>query len=174
MLRRGSLRTNGLPSRNAEGAKVGGRGEIRTHGTLAGTPVFKTGALNHSATLPSAHVNGGERPLLQARCAGFINAARSREDPSGTNRLPPSRSRLRSSRFARYCCADASGDLRADDGADEGRPAYPVRTACCARLCGPCARQLLRQLKYRSEVRRVVEPARDRARPAGAEGRRRP
>ena len=32
---------------------VGGRGEIRTHGTLAGTPVFKTGALNHSATLPS-------------------------------------------------------------------------------------------------------------------------
>src|SRR3954464_15727604 len=31
---------------------VGGRGGIRTHGTLAGTPVFKTGALNHSATLP--------------------------------------------------------------------------------------------------------------------------
>src|SRR6202795_2956684 len=33
--------------------KVGGRGGIRTHGTLAGTPVFKTGALNRSATLPS-------------------------------------------------------------------------------------------------------------------------
>jgi hypothetical protein len=32
---------------------TGGRGGIRTHGTLAGTPVFKTGALNHSATLPS-------------------------------------------------------------------------------------------------------------------------
>jgi hypothetical protein len=31
---------------------IGGRGGIRTHGTLAGTPVFKTGALNHSATLP--------------------------------------------------------------------------------------------------------------------------
>jgi hypothetical protein len=30
-----------------------GRGGIRTHGTLAGTPVFKTGALNHSATLPN-------------------------------------------------------------------------------------------------------------------------
>ena len=30
----------------------GGRGGIRTHGTLSGTPVFKTGALNHSATLP--------------------------------------------------------------------------------------------------------------------------
>ena len=33
--------------------RPGGRGGIRTHGTLAGTPVFKTGALNHSATLPS-------------------------------------------------------------------------------------------------------------------------
>jgi hypothetical protein len=32
---------------------AGGRGGIRTHGTLAGTPVFKTGALNHSATLPA-------------------------------------------------------------------------------------------------------------------------
>src|ERR1700676_3872751 len=32
---------------------TGGRGGIRTHGTLAGTPVFKTGALNHSATLPA-------------------------------------------------------------------------------------------------------------------------
>ena len=32
---------------------IGGRGGIRTHGTLAGTPVFKTGALNHSATLPN-------------------------------------------------------------------------------------------------------------------------
>src|SRR5262249_32890266 len=35
-------------------AITGGRGGIRTHGTLAGTPVFKTGALNHSATLPLA------------------------------------------------------------------------------------------------------------------------
>jgi hypothetical protein len=34
------------------GKLTGGRGGIRTHGTLAGTPVFKTGALNHSATLP--------------------------------------------------------------------------------------------------------------------------
>ena len=34
-------------------AAFGGRGGIRTHGTLAGTPVFKTGALNHSATLPA-------------------------------------------------------------------------------------------------------------------------
>ena len=31
----------------------GGGGGIRTHGTVSGTPVFKTGALNRSATPPS-------------------------------------------------------------------------------------------------------------------------
>ena|GEM_PF-6236859 len=31
---------------------LNGEGGIRTHGTLAGTPVFKTGAFNHSATSP--------------------------------------------------------------------------------------------------------------------------
>ena len=30
----------------------GGSGEIRTHGRLTPSPVFKTGALNRSATLP--------------------------------------------------------------------------------------------------------------------------
>jgi hypothetical protein len=30
----------------------GGRSEIRTHGGLAPTAVFKTAALNHSAILP--------------------------------------------------------------------------------------------------------------------------
>jgi hypothetical protein len=39
---------------------AGGEGGIRTPGTLSGTPVFKTGAINHSATspgdaLPSLH-----------------------------------------------------------------------------------------------------------------------
>jgi hypothetical protein len=29
-----------------------GRGEIRTHGPREETPVFKTGAIDHSATLP--------------------------------------------------------------------------------------------------------------------------
>ena len=33
--------------------KFGGRGGIRTHGGVAPTAVFKTAALNHSATLPS-------------------------------------------------------------------------------------------------------------------------
>jgi hypothetical protein len=38
---------------SGEGAfGVGGRGEIRTHERLAPLPVFKTGALNRSATLP--------------------------------------------------------------------------------------------------------------------------
>ena len=33
--------------------KYGGEGGIRTHGTVAGTLVFKTRALNHSTTSPS-------------------------------------------------------------------------------------------------------------------------
>ena len=37
-----------LPQRRLNG----GRGGIRTPDTLSGTPVFKTGAINHSATLP--------------------------------------------------------------------------------------------------------------------------
>src|SRR6185437_859672 len=32
--------------------RVYGRGEIRTHDTVAGTPVFETGAFSHSATRP--------------------------------------------------------------------------------------------------------------------------
>ena len=31
----------------------GGEGGIRTHGALSGTAVFKTAALNHSATSPA-------------------------------------------------------------------------------------------------------------------------
>ena len=34
--------------------KDGGRGGIRTHGTVARTPDFESGAFNHSATLPGA------------------------------------------------------------------------------------------------------------------------
>ena len=41
---------------------VGGRGEIRTHDTLAGMPVFKTGALNHSATLPCLFYKAFQNP----------------------------------------------------------------------------------------------------------------
>jgi hypothetical protein len=48
-------------------ASFGGRGGIRTHGTLAGTPVFKTGALNHSATLPSLELKHLARPLRRGK-----------------------------------------------------------------------------------------------------------
>jgi hypothetical protein len=37
----------------------GGEGGIRTPGTLSGTPVFKTGAINHSATSPDT-----ARPII--------------------------------------------------------------------------------------------------------------
>src|SRR6266481_2760171 len=41
---RGSLRYEMVAQPDRQ--RTGGRGGIRTHGTLAGTPVFKTGALN--------------------------------------------------------------------------------------------------------------------------------
>ena len=40
---------------------AGGEGGIRTPGTLSGTPVFKTGAINHSATSP-------RHTILHRRC----------------------------------------------------------------------------------------------------------
>src|SRR5690606_20542174 len=44
------------PEQNAHSIRrrkrTGGEGGIRTHGALAGTAVFKTAALNHSATSP--------------------------------------------------------------------------------------------------------------------------
>src|SRR5215204_528655 len=41
------------PSQRADVVRrSSGQGEIRTHGTVAGTPVFETGAFNHSATCP--------------------------------------------------------------------------------------------------------------------------
>jgi hypothetical protein len=42
---------------------IGGWGEIRTHGTLAGPAVFKTAALNHSATHPHNGIKYLEAPL---------------------------------------------------------------------------------------------------------------
>src|SRR5438309_3976315 len=47
----------------------GGEGGIRTPDTLSGMPVFKTGAINHSATSPtwaSLHY-----PLFEAELAGM-------------------------------------------------------------------------------------------------------
>ena len=48
--------------------KVGGSGEIRTHGRLAPSTVFKTVAFNHSATLPErAFYNKANRPAVLRR-----------------------------------------------------------------------------------------------------------
>ena len=41
---------------NAFARAGGGRGGIRTHGAVSRPPVFKTGALNRSATLPEARL----------------------------------------------------------------------------------------------------------------------
>ena len=51
----------------------GGEGEIRTHGALAGTPVFKTGTLNHSVTSP--HVGEGIANLCWCGKASVVVSA---------------------------------------------------------------------------------------------------
>ena len=43
-------------SRFRSSQKNGGEGGIRTHGTLARSPVFKTGAYDHSATSPLTRI----------------------------------------------------------------------------------------------------------------------
>src|SRR5205814_2328430 len=42
---------------SSDGELAGGEGGIRTHGELAPTAVFKTAALNHSATSPRSAVD---------------------------------------------------------------------------------------------------------------------
>ena len=59
----------------------GGRGGIRTHGELAPTAVFKTAALNHSATLPVClHCYG------EARLARIISLKSPEKSKIGLNR----------------------------------------------------------------------------------------
>ncbi len=52
--------------------KVGGEGGIRTHGTLARTPVFETGLFNHSSTSPenirSQSISPAELALYSPAC----------------------------------------------------------------------------------------------------------
>src|SRR3954453_22401888 len=59
--RRNRASARGNPSRAVAAVTqimvAGGEGGIRTHGRLAPTPVFKTGALNHSATSPDSQIN---------------------------------------------------------------------------------------------------------------------
>ena len=69
-----------ISSREYEVRGSGGRGGIRTHGTLAGTPVFKTGRLNHSRTLPNQQhqalsegkfKNGCDRIVVLGLASGY-------------------------------------------------------------------------------------------------------
>lgn len=56
-------RQRGKESVRAQACLSGGRGGIRTHGTLAGTPHFECGAFNHSTTRPTQQPHppfGGE------------------------------------------------------------------------------------------------------------------
>ena len=46
---------------------AGGQGGIRTHGRLPPTAVFKTAALNHSATCPQPEVRLSERSCSVSR-----------------------------------------------------------------------------------------------------------
>ena len=55
------IEAGSIPTQQRHGAQssrnaAGGWGEIRTHGGLAPTPVFKTGALNRSATHPATRL----------------------------------------------------------------------------------------------------------------------
>src|SRR5579862_8644524 len=68
MRQRDEATTTGLPCdtfviNSVFRVETGGWGEIRTHGTLAGTPVFKTGALNRSATHPLGEIKRMELPV---------------------------------------------------------------------------------------------------------------
>src|SRR5947208_7071024 len=52
---------------------MSGEGEIRTPATLAGRPVFETGAFNRSATSPATHARDGRGCRKLADAAGAVN-----------------------------------------------------------------------------------------------------
>ncbi len=56
--------------------KIGGWGGIRTHETLSGLPVFKTGAFNRSATHPALPVNVIENSYTGNWPGWLFNATR--------------------------------------------------------------------------------------------------
>src|SRR6185437_9005078 len=58
------------------GGLDGGRGGIRTPDTLSGMPVFKTGAINHSATLPLQSMINDRTPHAFRALPASHNAGR--------------------------------------------------------------------------------------------------
>src|SRR5688500_12041134 len=68
---------------------AGGEGGIRTHGELAPTAVFKTAALNHSATSPDRRFG---RPANSAGASGRASRTEiARHAPSPCRKLLPYR-----------------------------------------------------------------------------------
>ena len=64
----------GITSFKMLGSKSnGGEGGIRTPGTLSGTPVFKTGGINHSATSPGTRMNCLSILLLDSIVISFLH-----------------------------------------------------------------------------------------------------
>jgi hypothetical protein len=75
---------------------LGGRGGIRTHERLAPLPVFKTGALNHSATLPDLeyqrlvrHLSGTSGESAAGLLPYRSEVRQSRVDRIGRLIIPP-------------------------------------------------------------------------------------
>ena len=101
-----------------------GRGGIRTHGTLAGTPVFKTGPINRSGTLPGAvsssdfRVFGRDFPVFFAPLASRIYG------PSQSHEIP---------RKAPSCAKKSAN--RAACGVNAAWKACGTRRRCRARVC---------------------------------------
>ena len=58
--RAGAARARAAPRRTEASIRSHGQGGIRTHGTLAGTPVFETGRFNRSRTCPTPRRVDGE------------------------------------------------------------------------------------------------------------------
>ena len=72
----GNTEVSGFNSRKEWIRRIdGGRGGIRTPDTLSGTPVFKTGAINHSATLPCIHHKPSASPAPHSTRGSFTPPA---------------------------------------------------------------------------------------------------
>ncbi len=82
----------------------GGSGEIRTHGGVTPTAVFKTAALNRSATLPdAANCIGGGRPARRSAWRGSVSRPVATAARAGRRRRTPA-----APRAARRCSRGAS------------------------------------------------------------------
>ena len=107
------LKPLGHPSSGGR-ARGHGQGEIRTHDTVAGMPVFETGAFNHSATCPT------ERRKLEGRRRGVNEPDGGCERSRGRAPHTPPRALRPSPR---------AGDLTSGAAADPRpiRPSLPSR-----------------------------------------------